>query len=529
MISPINKTLRLRHLQSRKICNDSILNIGHSWERYGKYCKITVSKYINGEGTMKAVNVSGEQTGLRCWIKDEGYANIEIEYITNDKGEKVKKYSKDKEKILISYKHRNPSFIDESGKYQITFEKRYRYVEPKYIKGGKFSGKRHEWKEGEHIEQKGLTRHAKKTLKLSSRIMRDLCKAKDTKTNFITLTYGRNVPDDITAKQHLKQFFQRLTRHFGKAFNYIWVAEMQMGKEGSYRDINGAAIHFHILIDKQIKVTTKQREQFKNVYVPPDLIGKRCSSKTKDCFFNMKLDQLKWVNYHWNDIVSKWQSKNNFPVQTITRTDCEMVNDAGKYISKYISKEEKTIIGRMWGIADKTRDLIKPIETTRYELPLKYAEKIMQESIALFYDDYMCKYEINDKGEYKEVKSKNYITVTDKTSLFFSSTNQREIDLYQIRLNECKKELRFNKDVSKIAMLQKNIKINQDNIKALVQIYDTINDNCNPVYNFVPDYPIAWSNNIDILEDNLLNIIEYYDTYKEQRKQIKSLAHYYDF
>ena len=484
---------------------DSILNIGNSWDKYKKYVEITITKHVSGEGKMKAANVTGQETGLRCWIKDEGYADIEIEYKKDDNDKPQKVWDKTKTKILVSYKHRLPSRINEDGKIVIDYEKRFRYVEPQWIKGGKFKGVRHEWEKGKEMEQNGLTRHARHTLKLASNCINTVTKMNDHKTNFITLTYGRDVPSDKIAKQHLKQFFQRLHRHFGKKFHYIWSAEMQLGKEGSYRDINGAAIHFHALIDRQIIITEKQRQQFKNVYIPDDLKKKRCE-KRRD--YAARLDQLKWVNYHWNDIVNKWQSANNLPIQTITRTDCEIVNDAGKYISKYISKEEETILGRLWGIADITRELIKPTEVVKYHLPIKYAEKIMQEAIALFYDDNMCLYDTNEKGEYIPKKSVNYICVTDKTSNYFNKEyTPKEYDELNApavtNYEEYKTDLKYRHEHKE-----------RETSKEL--------------YQHIPDYPIAWSNNIELLQDYLESTIEYYDTYKYKRKNVRSLVYMFD-
>jgi len=483
----------------------SILNIGDSWNRYKKYARITLQKHISGESWFKAANISGDETGLTCWIKDEGYANITIELKENDKGEKEKIFSKDGKKILVSYKHRLPAYVSDTGIIQVDFEKKYRYVDPQYIRGGKFPCKRHEWEKGEHMIQDGLTHRGKKTLKLAANCMGTLTSAKEEKTNFITLTYGKDVPTDPEAKKHLKQFFQRLQRQFGCKFHYIWAAEMQKGTEGSYRDINGAAIHFHILIDRKIKITTKQREQYKNTWIAPDLILNRCTGNRD---YQDRLDMLKWVNYHWNDIVNKWQSRNNLPIQTITRTDCELVNDASSYISKYLSKESANIIGRMWGIADITRDLIKPTEIVTYDLPIKYAEKIMQEAIATFFDQYMCQYEQDEKGNYVEVKSKNYMTVTDKTSVFFNKDYiPKDYDSLNAPLvtdyESYKKDLQYRHE-------------HQEKERG------------KELYQFQPDYPIAWTNNAEALQDIIEDLIEYYDNYIPERKKIKSLVYMYD-
>jgi hypothetical protein len=166
------------------------------------------------------------------------------------------------------------------------------------------------------IYQNGMTNHAKKQIKLASRIFQwQVLEGQTQKAyaSFITLTYGEHYPDDHTSKKHLDNFIKRLKRKYPQ-FQYVWVIEKQ--KRG--------APHFHILT--------------------PNYISKEI------------------INKSWNGVVSKWQKSevNNGCKQQEVYPHVGKVLEAGKYMTKYMQKEGENIGGNMYGIDFTTRNLMKP-------------------------------------------------------------------------------------------------------------------------------------------------------------------------
>lgn len=127
--------------------------------------------------------------------------------------------------------------------------------------------------------------------------------------SMITLTYGKDYPEDHESKKHLNMFLKRLKRLHVNC-KYVWVAEKQ--KRG--------AIHYHILTP----------------------------------YFTPK----EWVNNAWNDIVSKWQDSSGHTQQTLLPNVIK-VNSAGSYLAKYLSKEGHRIGGNGYNIDQQTRALMK--------------------------------------------------------------------------------------------------------------------------------------------------------------------------
>lgn len=165
---------------------------------------------------------------------------------------------------------------------------------------------------GSDLVQSGLTKYAATTIKKAARILH--YSVEGNLASFITLTYGRNIPNHKTAKKHLYLFLKRMRRLYG-TFMYVWVAENQ--KRG--------AIHFHIAA---------------NQYVPKAILNK-----------------------HWNEIVQKWQIGEGYEPQQL-RPNVKGVNKIGSYLSKYISKESGNIGGNMYGISTELRKTMEPKITT---------------------------------------------------------------------------------------------------------------------------------------------------------------------
>lgn len=201
----------------------------------------------------------------------------------------------------------------------------------KYINGE--TKVKHQWKQGKTLEellterintpkrtgllfQNGLTTKAKAKIKFASRIFQFQVLDGQTEkayASFITLTYGLHYPEDHLSKKHLEAFIKRIKRKH-PYFQFIWVAEKQ--KRG--------AIHYHILTPQ---------------YIPKSIINKA-----------------------WNGIVKKWQRSQieNGCKQQEVYPHVGAVNDAGKYMTKYMQKEGENIGGNMYGIDMHTRSLMEP-------------------------------------------------------------------------------------------------------------------------------------------------------------------------
>lgn len=175
--------------------------------------------------------------------------------------------------------------------------------------------KRTEWKDGGRsgkIFLNGLTNKAKAKIHKACRVLEKVYTIEPklkAYCSLITLTYGKDFPNDHESKKHLDSFFKRLRRKHERC-KYVWVAEKQ--KRG--------AIHYHILTPYYT---------------------------TKD-----------FVNNSWNEIIQTWQRKNNFEIQTLLPNVIK-VNSAGSYMAKYLQKEAQNIGGNGYGIDQRTRNLMK--------------------------------------------------------------------------------------------------------------------------------------------------------------------------
>lgn len=229
-------------------------------------------------------------------------------------------------------------------------------------------------KEG-NLVQKGLTKHAKRTIRIVSDCYNDVISKSDEfndYSRFVTLTYRNIIPTDQEAKKHLNAFFQRIRRMKPNA-HYVWVAEVQTERE---KRTGERAIHFHILTPEKL-------------HKPED----------GDDLYSVKNKERLWLNRTWNEIVAKdsfkkekitkeeyetWMleldhnegynqrlhgyrngTRKRKPVKPKSSThlllpNLEMVYYAGRYMAKYMSKEGQNIIGNMWNCSRESRKLLKP-------------------------------------------------------------------------------------------------------------------------------------------------------------------------
>jgi len=180
--------------------------------------------------------------------------------------------------------------------------------------------------------QEGLTKQAEAKIKRSGRMLQYHARERlNTKwLSFITLTYGRDWPDDRTAKNHLNRFLNKVRRRYGK-IRYVLVVERQ--KRG--------AIHYHILTDQ---------------YIHKDVL-----------------------NPMWDKIVAKWQAYEGHQRQTVrpnvTGIDTSKPGKAEHYLMKYMTKKDEHLEGNLYSISQTLRELMKP--TACYEIPTNNPEAIL--------------------------------------------------------------------------------------------------------------------------------------------------------
>jgi len=259
-------------------------------------------------------------------------------------------------------------------------------------------GKKRGRKEGE-LEQSGLTSYSKLCIRICAQQFQE--QVEDYKrvkaingrsyNSFISLTFRRILPkDDKHAKDMLRAMLERMIRHKGRRFAYVWVAEVQEGKMikdqngnlfESYRMKHGQrALHFHIL--------------------------------TPECF------DKHWIDHHWNEVVSnhyvqhkqvgvldakEWMEETTRAIEYDYRLDrfksgatsrrpkrpkkawlnlqpnVIPVNQASAYMSKYMSKEDGKIKGHMWGMSDIARKLTIPDEIERPVVHVQVATNFIKE------------------------------------------------------------------------------------------------------------------------------------------------------
>lgn len=173
-----------------------------------------------------------------------------------------------------------------------------------------------------------LTPHAKRMIISAGDALEALKEAGTIKTTvMVTLSYRKNVPDHKTAKKHLANWI-RAMKIKGYCKYFAWVAQNQNGKraEGtgrtSYRAMHGDAIHFHIITSRV---------------------------------------SIEDARHAWRIIVKNWEHENGLKSEPISGVHIQQVYNASRYISRYITLEEKagTIKGNMWNISAPLRKLCK--------------------------------------------------------------------------------------------------------------------------------------------------------------------------
>lgn len=182
---------------------------------------------------------------------------------------------------------------------------------------------------GELIQQ-GLTKRGASKIKRTVRMFQDLIenrKKSKAYCSFITLTYPLVWADDKLSKIHLDHFLKRIKRKIPN-YIYVWVAERQ----------RRGAIHYHIL--------------------SPDFVDKEI------------------INKAWSEIVSKWYKKEGLEFTGVYPNVIKVYN-ASAYMTKYMTKEEESIKGNMYGMSESARKLIEPIGEMTIDVPESKANEII--------------------------------------------------------------------------------------------------------------------------------------------------------
>jgi hypothetical protein len=308
------------------------------------------------------------------------------------------------------------TFIDEKQEYvfqQLISGKGWIYSK-------KEAGRTENLKKGgrEELKRSNLTPYAKRTIRNAGSVMAYLVQndSRFVSTLMITLTYGKLVPDHKTAKRHLNAFLTRCRKN-GWFVYYTWVAQLQTGKRAkekglkSYRAEHGAAIHFHILF-----MTEKGSDlQLKNAQ--------------------------RVLRAYWKKIVNDWEVKTGNQPQNIGGVDVTAVYDASGYVSRYISNEEETIIGNMWGMSSEMRKISEPKKYTKI-LPISDFENLAKRV------DLGRMYRTNAEGKKERVKEASAQTVAVKIydKSYVICTNNIEVvisELNRLTRNRYKRKIEY--------------------------------------------------------------------------------------
>lgn len=183
--------------------------------------------------------------------------------------------------------------------------------------------------------QKELSKRGKIRIKRAARCYQHWALKHNRKKGFatmITLTFGKNYPSDIIAKNLLDSWLKRLRRKIQATkedFHYCWVAERQ----------TRGAIHFHILTPH---------------YVPKH-----------------------FINDSWSDVVNSYYIKQNEAHKTQKLyPNVIAVYNAGAYMAKYCQKQDQDIVGNGYSMSQATSKSIKPISATLRKVSEEDAQKL---------------------------------------------------------------------------------------------------------------------------------------------------------
>lgn len=172
---------------------------------------------------------------------------------------------------------------------------------------------------GERVSN-GITKRGKTRLRRGSRFFDYLTSKKGYKghTSMITLTFGKQYPEDKETKKLLDNFLKRVKRKLNKPeLYYLWVAERQ--KRG--------AIHFHILTPH---------------YLPKE-----------------------FINESWNDTVNNYYDKIGMSTaKQKLYPNVKKVYNAGAYMVKYCQKKGENILGNGYNMSQATSKGMKPTLNT---------------------------------------------------------------------------------------------------------------------------------------------------------------------
>jgi len=277
--------------------------------------------------------------------------------------------------------------------------------------GYKISGKNEDGsnnqgrKSGTILEQGNISSHGKRCLRIVSseynRMIHDkeLSKRKGYRAycSFQSLTFRRIGPrDHVQAKDIFRNYMQRWYQVKGEEFHNAWVAENQQGKvlsnaKKSYRLIRRLPmIHFHVL--------------------SPEFIDMNWQTKNwNECvaYSFLKQGQIDRLEYQqWMNEVDTWLAWRvriaNYAEQVKAGTrkrgrpkspgigefmltpNVRAVWNAGRYMSKYLSKQGSDLKGHLWNISRKSRELTVPVITKkkfRYIYPAGELVKVVQKAV----------------------------------------------------------------------------------------------------------------------------------------------------
>lgn len=281
----------------------------------------------------------------------------------------------------------------------------------------------------------------------------------------------RNPAEDEELKKRKIKFSRLDTKKYKRLKNqsrihYIWVAERQKGKtiEGrdSYRKKHKQSVlHFHILspeilIPEEPPEELEDRKNAERIYlnrvwneIVLDYAVKNrkidieaatlwLDEISENERYNFELyahrnkggPEPKKPNYmQFRNGTSQQHNRNPKSLYLLT-PNLSFVFHAGAYMAKYMSKENAQIVGNMWNMSSRTRELAKPIETKikadflTVSHGLNYIELILKENKNKGDKDHFSFeiYPIARKKDTAEGETETFYNIAEKKAAFSNWT-----------------------------------------------------------------------------------------------------------
>jgi len=230
-------------------------------------------------------------------------------------------------------------------------------------------------KRGQH-HQNGLTSYAKRCIRILGHQYQETINEPNSTVqscSFSTFSFRRFLPrNDKEGKAIFRAMLERIRRDKGN-IKYVWVAEKQEGKilangQESYRlKHKQSVIHFHLMSPERFEMewlNTAWNETVANHFLKTGQVG--------PLEWGAWMTELRAHNAYCKRLAKYERGQRGTKPRAPDKTTFLLtpniigVYDAGRYMAKYISKEEGKISGHLWGMDAQSKKLCKPHVTEVY-------------------------------------------------------------------------------------------------------------------------------------------------------------------